>query len=210
MRNQSGLRTLLLACCYGAACWASFASPVHAQRQGPSVTVQLPEFHYFGTSTTVLVPDRGATSLGGVSRSSSGQTTRGVPLLPFANRGSWRTAGAGSVGMGAWIHDHEAMDAALLAEAASRRGAPLVLRPEPPPATAASDTPLLSAEEHARRQAAQQDEQQAEAARHFAKGQSLLAEGKPGVARVYFQMALRRAEGPLKAEIASALAAARR
>lgn len=178
--------------------------------------VQLPEFSYFGTSTSVLVPDRGSAYMGGIGRSASGQTTSGAPLIPWANRGIGRSAGAGSTSVSAWIHDFQAMDEAVLAEAAGdgsfleeveKRNRVHIRRLQPE--AAPPDNTLVSAAEHARRQAAKQDDQQAEAQRNFEKAQSLLAAGKPGVARIYLQMALRRAEGPLKAEIAAALAASR-
>jgi hypothetical protein len=187
--------------------------PQWAMAQGPrpSVTLQLPEFHYFGTSGSVLVPDRGTVYLGGIGRSSSGQTTSGSPLIPFANRGSGRSGGAASTSVSAWVHDFKAMDEAVLAEAHRRNDGKEGLRylEKPFDDDPTPDNTLVSAEEHARRQAVEQDEVQAAARRHFKKAQLLLAAGKPGVARIYFQMALRRAKGPLKAEIAAALAASR-
>jgi hypothetical protein len=190
-----------------------------AQTQGPSVTVQLPEFHYFGVSTSVLVPDRGTAYMGGIGSSSSGSSSYGGPILPFRNRGMGQSAGASSTSVSAWVHDFQAMDEAVLTEAQRRNNGEVNdLRPSDGvrqrwPLSSLDETPpdntLVSAEEHARRQADKQDEQQAEAQRHFEKAQSLVAEGKPGVARIYFQMALRRAEGPLKAEITAALAASR-
>ena len=53
-----------------------------------------------------------------------------------------------------------------------------------------------------------QREQQArsiEAEKWFERGQGAEAAGKPNVARVYYQMAARRATGPLKAQIAARL-----
>lgn len=100
---------------------------VLAQPQG-NVTVQLPTFHQFGVSTTVVVPDRGSVYLGGVNRSSLGRTgfAPGVPGL--GNRGIGRnTAGAG-LSISATIIDHDEIDRALLAEAARRRGATTDIR----------------------------------------------------------------------------------
>lgn len=185
-------------------------TPVAAQAQrntvgtqGPSVSVQLPTFQYFGTSTTVLVPDRGGAYNGGINRSSYNSRSRGVPLFPWANRAISRGAAAANTSTHAWIHDHQAMDEALLQQAAQRRGASepsLTLNGDEVPD---ADPVLVSAKEFERRQSAAQDKLQAEAMQHLAKAKSMLAEGKPGVAKIYFQMAYRRAEGSLKAEIAA-------
>ncbi|MEQ8837713.1 MAG: hypothetical protein RID07_12980, partial [Lacipirellulaceae bacterium] len=52
---------LLALCCHA-------AETCHAQTGGQPVRVQLPTWHVFGASTTVLVPDRGTLVLGGVNR----------------------------------------------------------------------------------------------------------------------------------------------
>ena len=81
-------------------------------------TVQLPTFHYFGVSTTVVVPTRGTIPLGGV-------TYGGMVRTPYDKVG-------GSIGvirdtanlqLGVTVIDHNEIDRALLAEAARRRGA---------------------------------------------------------------------------------------
>ena len=91
-----------------------FVENSHAQLQ--NVTVQLPTYHYFGVSTTVSVPDRGGLYMGGVNRSRWGR------------RG--RATSAGGMSINATIIDHDAMDRALLAEAARRR--PVVAAPKAP------------------------------------------------------------------------------
>lgn len=48
-------------------------------------------------------------------------------------------------------------------------------------------------------------ERKSEAAEYFAKGTRAEAEGKPGVAKVFYQMAARRAEGDLQQQIAARL-----
>ena len=93
--------------------------------------VQLPSFGTFGIGTTVSVPDRGATLLGGVSRGASGSVSRGVPGLSgvpgagrlFGNRaiGSSRSVSTASVHL--TIIDLEELDRETLAEAARRREA---------------------------------------------------------------------------------------
>lgn len=91
--------------------------------------VQLPTFQTFSVGSTVLVPDRGGALLGGVNRAAVGSVERGVPglsNLPYANRlfknraiGS--TTSPSTISVHAHIIDFEAMDKALLAEAARRR-----------------------------------------------------------------------------------------
>ena len=52
-------------------------------------TVQLPTLQTFSVNTSVLVPDRGQTYLGGITRSRSRSSIRGLPGIsgvPFANR----------------------------------------------------------------------------------------------------------------------------
>lgn len=96
--------------------------------QAPT-TVQLPTFHEFSVSTSVLVPDRGGMVLGGVSRSSQSSVSRGVPganKIPgagrlFGNRAIGRETGAATASVHAWIHNLDELDAETLA--AARGGA---------------------------------------------------------------------------------------
>ncbi|MEM7311605.1 MAG: hypothetical protein AAF497_00500, partial [Planctomycetota bacterium] len=93
-------------------------------------TVQLPTFRNFSVNTTVSVPDRGSASLGGVRRSSSGSTRRGVPGIsrfpmagaPFRSRAFASQSGGSQATVHATIIDHREWDAAVLAEARRRRG----------------------------------------------------------------------------------------
>ena len=52
---------------------------------------------------------------------------------------------------------------------------------------------------------AQQDIRDDEAARFFARGEKAEAEGKANVARIYYQMAARRATGDLRTQVAAKL-----
>jgi len=90
----------------------------NAQTGGQPIRVQLPTFHVFGVSTTVLVPDRGSAYLGGVN-----SARRGGQQFGPGNRAYGRTTSAGGVSASATIIDLGEMDRALLAEAARRRGA---------------------------------------------------------------------------------------
>lgn len=87
-----------------------------------TTTVQLPTFHQFGVSTTVLVPDRGTTYLGGVNRSSRAGSQFGLGLSGLRSRGYGSSISTGGIFMSATIIDHDEIDRALLAEAARRRG----------------------------------------------------------------------------------------
>ena len=74
------------------------------------------------------VPDGGSILLGGVNRSAYGSTTRGVPGLSkvpganrlFTNRAIGRETSSTTASVTVQIHDFQAMDEALLAEARGR------------------------------------------------------------------------------------------
>ena len=62
---------------------------ISGQCSGQGLTVQQPVIRFFNVGTVVSVPDGGTISLGGVSSSSQGAVTRGVPGLsgiPGVNR----------------------------------------------------------------------------------------------------------------------------
>lgn len=80
--------------------------------------VQLPTYSHFGTSTTVKVPDRGSMSMGGIKSSSSGESSKGVPGLPFKNRSFGSSSGASNVSTSVYVHDFDAMEEELLGTSA--------------------------------------------------------------------------------------------
>ena len=80
--------------------------------------VQLPTYSHFGTSTTVKVPDRGSMSMGGVKSSSSSESSKGVPGLPFKNRSVGSSSGASNVSTSVYVHDFDAMEEELLGTSA--------------------------------------------------------------------------------------------
>jgi type II secretory pathway component GspD/PulD (secretin) len=105
----------LIALCSSSACSSSALGQI----------VQLPTFHQFSVGTTVVVPDRGSAYLGGINRSRYHGSAHGVPLL-HGLPGLGRLTGSRSASIEssaahafatARIHDFEAMDRALLAEA---------------------------------------------------------------------------------------------
>jgi hypothetical protein len=163
--------------------------------EAQATTVQLPTFHYFSVNTTVLVPDRGATYLGGVNYSSAGRTQRGIPGLggrPFTNTSTGRSTSGGNMWVTAYIHDFEALEEQLLGHggiadgnSAPWRTANAVTAAKPNPSFAQSVASL-------RAQAANEDHaQQLEAEAYLKRAHEKLNEGKPGVAKIYFQMAQR-------------------
>lgn len=161
-------------------------------------TVQLPTFHFFSVNTTVLVPDRGATYLGGVNYSSAGRTSRGFGPLT-TNTALGRSSGGSNVWVSAYIHDLEAMDAAILSGGNPAAGN-LSLR-STNRAVAAATTPPSFAQSIAslRAQAASEDQaKQLEAEAYLKRAQEKLKEGKAGLAKIYFQMAERRSTGAVK------------
>ena len=210
--------------------WAT-AAPVFAQ---VPTTVQLPTVSSFSASTSVLVPDRGSLLLGGVDRVSDGLSSRGVPgasHLPggnrlFRNQALGRDASHSSARASVWIHDFQAMDEALLAEASAlRRDRQLDTSQS---ATGSFDavrrnrdarSSMARSEHHRvnsrpteleeraeavesvaeirRQRAREQERADAEARELLKQGDQAMADGKPGVARIYYQMAQRRSTGPI-------------
>ena len=200
--------------------------PISAQ------TVQLPTFSFFSVSTTVSVPDNGGAFMGGINRVATGRNEFGVPGLAFPgfqNRSIGQDMSASNVWATATIHDFDAMDQAILNspspndfahEGTSRWNTNLNLPAVPriapaiqldavnlagnwraePSAVPASN---IAAEEAARdtRRAARSSE----ADSYFARGQQAEADGKPSVAKIYYQMAAARASGDFKQQVQARL-----
>lgn len=161
--------------------------------------VQLPTYSFFATDSSMWVPDQGTGSLGGVSRSSSGSNQFGPPFLP-SNRSFGRQTGALGLTVSAQIHDFDVLDAALLGGAAAGSYA------GPLRSGQAAAAPVGSVAEMTARKEALEAAEQAEGRALVERARKAQADGKPGVAKVYLQMALKRARGPLKQQIQSALA----
>ncbi|MGA2063663.1 MAG: hypothetical protein ABSG86_01775 [Thermoguttaceae bacterium] len=187
-------------------------------------SLQLPTYSFTSVSTTVSVPDQGAALLGGISRSSESRSEFGVPMLPFRpfrNTAIGQSSSAMNMYATATIHDFDAMEAALLgtpspggvvsadspaAAAALARMAPSVPpkilagqwqpKADPPGATSPVADP---ATEQARR-LAQREVRSSEAEQYFERARQAEADGKPSVAKIYYQMVVRRAGGDLKSQ----------
>jgi hypothetical protein len=199
----------------------------------PATAVQLPTFSFFSVGTSVLVPDRGSTHLGGIGRASSGSTQFGVPglgKLPYAgrlfnNRGIGSQVGASNMRVSVQIHDFEAMEEQLLGGSpssfAARQPAPgqaaalgRVLLPRQPGGAidwtaAASPQPAMSVDDAREHRAREQLNRRDEASEFLTRAERAEAEGKANVARIYYEMALRRADDDAKDLIAARLGALR-
>jgi len=210
----------------------------------PGSTVQLPTFSYFGVGTSVLVPDRGRTVLGNISRSSAQIRQFGVPgpiggpwgiAAPGAGQRSFASNSSAQIaGVSVWIHDFAAMEAQLLGQRQPDVGSALSAGPgiatenfrlgqqqlvptRKPSASGLSNTrlssqmsiqkhttaeqPVLSVAELRRLRQAEQEAQNQEASEWLQRGENAQQDGKLGLARIYYQMALSRSIGPLKVEV---------
>lgn len=128
-------------------------------------TVQLPTFHYFGVSTTVVVPTGGSVSLGSIGGSSRTRFDR------VGNRSIGAGFFNGGLSMSATVIDLAEMDRQVLAEAARRRGA---------------DIDVLGRPVNSAPKAVNWLESQ-RAATYLSRGRNAEAAGQPEVARVFYR-----------------------
>jgi hypothetical protein len=219
MRQACFLRaTIALA----SAALPSTALPSMGLAQQQPTTVQLPTFRVFTVQTTVSVPDSGGGLLGGVTRGRDGKLTRGIG--PFKNRSLGSERGTGTMSARATIIDHRAIDEAILA-AARRDGTPVdaatikagylsrhvgtsipTASITPPSSSPASSVAALR-DRNTAVAAAQAVARESEAAELLAKAARAEADGKSGLATIYYQMVLRRDAGQLKQQALARLAA---
>lgn len=191
-------------------------TPVAAQ------VVMLPTYRIFSSSGSVLVPDRGMAHLGSISYAREGSVTRGIPGLAqlpmagrlFRNQGIGREVGHAGAAVTATIIDLRELDEQVLASARVpvlsaeeiqlARKADFLVRnlarhtSHPPSATLSREVKTVNRSSVAeiRRQnqlAAVQRHQEAE--EYLQRARQLDAQGKTGVARIYYQMAARRSTG---------------
>jgi hypothetical protein len=204
-------KLIVLAVCIAALCVAKHGFSQAPPPNAPT-TVQLPTFSFFTVQTTVSVPDSGGAFLGGIGRGADGSGSRGFG--PLANRGSGSSREAGGISVQASIHDREEMDWAVLAQAAenSRQNFPAAKAEQISGRIGRSEAGSSSGvagslAEIRSHQAAGAASRTAEATELFTKAQRAEAEGKSGLARIYYQMVLRRDGGSLRASAQSRLAA---
>ncbi len=188
-----------------------FAAPDAVTAQQLPSTVQLPTYSFFGVGTSVSVPDRGSAYLGGVTRASSGVSEFGVPLTPFRNRSFGSERSVANMSVSVYIHDFEAMEETILRQAAGATLQPRwpvaadVVRWDSRPDGAPS--PAGSVADIRRHRAQEQLAREEEAVSFFERGRTAEEAGKANVAKIYYQMAARRASGALKQQITARLAA---
>lgn len=204
------MRFLVSTACLAA--WAASGAPAWAQN-----AVQLPTISHFGVSTSVVVPDRGSAVLGGVGRSTVGVGHFGTPLLPgrpFANRAIGSSTGTASVRATVTVHDFEAMESQILGSAVASKVPSLppslpekmlVARPGGIGASWKLDLPSPAAPPET--VAARSPDAAQEAADLYSKAQQAEAQGKANVAKIYYQMVVRRAVDPLSAQAIDRLSA---
>jgi len=184
-------------------------APIAPPLPGVPTTVQLPTFSVFSVQTTVSVPDRGGMSLGGLNYGGDGRSVRGFG--PLGSRGIGSGRAASGVSVGATIIDNAELDRAVLAEAAARRGALMTggvgTASGLSAATAHPGGAIESVAAIRARNAAKADEHATEVAQWLAKAQQAEVDGKPAVARVFYQMVARQKDSPLKAQAEARLAA---
>lgn len=187
-----------------------------------SQAVQLPTFQFFGTSTTVSVPDHGTAVLGGNTTAYTGSNTRGTPLLGpagplFNNRGLASGGTTSRISVTAQIHDLEAMDQALLggmsaeefrrqvrySPPSSNSASRLTLGPASP---AVRTTAVASPPSYSEQELAAQLKRQQQAQEQLELGQAMAARGKVSLAQSYYRMALNNANGELRGKVLQAQA----
>ena len=178
------------------------------------VTVQLPTFSSFGVDTTVSVPDGGSTYLGGVDRASSGSNQFGVG--PFGNRSIGSQQSASGMRVSAYVHDFQAMDEYLLNQpTAFNRG---LTQPQGQVAraigqrvedarAAPAGRPALDVASLRAQRLQEEQARSSESAGLLERGQAAESAGKVSVARLYYQMAYRKAQGDAKAQALARLEA---
>ena len=189
-----------------------------ADLRAQGVTVQQPTFSSFSVGTSVLVPDQGSAFMGGITRSATGVNEFGVPGLPFfpfRSRSIGQDQSAMGVSTHVFIHDFDAMDRMLLGgmpgavTSVPRSMGPLpegVVGPAVSPRAgnlagqwqAKPASPALNLATEQARRAAEQQTRADEAEAFFDRAAQAEADGKPAVAKIYYQMAARRASGDLK------------
>lgn len=184
--------------------------------------VMLPTHRTFSASTSVLVPDRGMAHLGSISRAREGSVTRGIPGLAqlpmagrlFRNQGIGREVGHAGAAVTTTIIDLRELDEQVLASARVpmvsaeeiqlARKANFLIRniarqgvqsPTPSAVIGTRTANRSSVAEIRRQNQLAVGRRQQEAEEYWQRARQLDAEGKVGVARIYYQMAARRSTG---------------
>jgi hypothetical protein len=182
----------------------------------PAQVVQLPTFEFFGVSTTVMVPDRGGLTAAGVARGRSTSHIRGIPVGPAAND-LFAAREASGLGVTATVHDLAELDRQILASA-PRASAPRVrlagaekesvtrvaIAEQKNPSSA--NRPAQSLTSIRANRSKEGEAKNALARNYLQQAENARDDGGAALARMYYQMAVRRASGELSAHIAGRLA----
>ncbi|MGY8769624.1 MAG: hypothetical protein ACKVH8_14500 [Pirellulales bacterium] len=171
-------------------------------------TVQLPTFRQFGVSTSVLVPTRGSTYLGGIGRNGEySNSRRGLPFLP-GNRGISKSTSHAGMRASAYVHDFDAIDKALLGVDFYRRqkespGSALnsskySSNNSRPSNSQLSNADNLSLSAIKELQVAKNEAANQEANKYLAHAEKALASGKPNIAKLFLRLAIDEAQGEYK------------
>ena len=196
--------------------------------KGRTQVIMLPGPRAFSASTSVVVPDRGIVQLGSVNRAREASVTRGVPGLAqlpgvgglFRNQAIGRDMSTSRAAVTATIIDLRELDRQVLAAAQVRYPSPEEIQREKqatflmrniarhevsaPVRIHVRNTESASpvGVEEIRRQNQLAASERAREASHFLeKARELDAQGNVGVARIYYQMAARRTQGPMQQAI---------
>lgn len=157
--------------------------------------VQLPSITTFGSDTTVLVPDRGAMSLGGNSSARAGSNSfSGLP----PQRGIGIDRSVSGMSVTARIHDMQELDRELLEAAPAR--APLGAS-APRASRSVGDAALPSVADIRRQRAASAVPAEREISALVERARTARAAGKSSLARIYYDMAASRASGTRQDQI---------
>lgn len=174
-----------------------------------SVTLQLPSIGRFTVNTTVVVPDRGRTFLGSISRAGESVKHFGGPLRFGSSKGLFREHSGMTSSV--YIHDLEAMDRYLLNQAGGGRVGRYRSRGYSSLASLQRRGLIdryrrMQSRDHSaeliRNKAAQLAKQQSKAERYFKLGMRALGRDKIRVAKVHFRNAAKSGSAEAKEKLA--------
>lgn len=185
-------------------------------------TVQLPTFESFSGGGSVLVPDRGGTSIGKIGRRGAQAGT----ARPGLSRGQARRVAVGGADVSADIQDLAELDQQVLKEARARRearGLPAnhtadkATNRRPAAAETADDeivpdsstaaSPIESIAEIRRQRAVAAEIRYRQAEETFALGERALSDGATATAKSFYRLAIRYGDADLMNKASARIAA---
>ena len=179
---------------------ATFACVALGSSVGSAQAILLPQFEASELSTAVLVPDRGGVVLGGIGEGRSLETISSMPgtITPgLTSRGSGQARGGSTMSVHAFVHDFEAMDAAIVAgdSSPSQQQSRLFV-------ANANQLQSFAEEVAAIRSAAVTPEagRSAAAKAYLNRGKQKLAAGSPRLATSWLNAAIREGDEPTRNE----------